>query len=185
MHFRLAALALSFLLPATSAQAEIRKLMEFGDPGDAHCHLRADAHAAQGAGSKTRSRVRQNGVQMMVPRGSIFGNAPALMYVKISYRRKNQSIEEFVSNSQKRWREWCATPRSRRSPMSSAPTDNPRISPTATRTQASAAAFRGGVVRHRLRQGRQRFLRHGRGDRQDKKAIDQAMTTYNAFLKAH
>jgi len=103
MHFRLAALALSFLLPATSAQAEIRKLMIL-NPGMLSATYELVLTPPKGW-TEDQVASEQNGVQILVPRGRTFGNAPALMYVKISSRRNNQSTEEFVSNSQKRWRE--------------------------------------------------------------------------------
>ena len=57
------------------------------------------------AGWRKRSQQGKRRAEL-VPRGKDFHSAPALMYVKVSYRRdKEQTVEQFVDNSQKRWRE--------------------------------------------------------------------------------
>ncbi len=46
-----------------------------------------------------------NKVQMMVPQGTTFNTAPALIYVQVFYHRdKQQSLAEFARVSNERWR---------------------------------------------------------------------------------
>src|SRR5687767_13701493 len=104
MHFRLAAFALTLLFTATSAQAEIRKLLGSGY-GMLTCRFEMVLTATKGW-VQEKEASKANGVQMLVLRGKDFHSSPALMYVKISYLRdKEQTVEQFVENSQKRWRE--------------------------------------------------------------------------------
>lgn len=46
-----------------------------------------------------------NKVQMMVPKGTTFNTAPALIYVQVfSHRDKNQTLADFARVSNERWR---------------------------------------------------------------------------------
>ena len=139
MLCRLAVLVLTVLFSATSAQAEIRKLMGIGD-GKLTPRFELILTPPKGW-VEEKEASKANGVQMLVPRGKDFHSAPALMYVKVSYRRdKEQTVEQFIDNSQKRWRESVPTPRSKSSPTSSAPADAPPISPIATRTRVGRSS---------------------------------------------
>ena len=46
-----------------------------------------------------------NKIQMMVPKGTDFGSAPALIYVQVFYHRdKSQTLADFARVSNERWR---------------------------------------------------------------------------------
>ena len=46
-----------------------------------------------------------NKIQMMVPNGTDFGSAPALIYVQVFYHRdKSQTLADFARVSNERWR---------------------------------------------------------------------------------
>ena len=93
MLCRLAVLVLTVLFSATSAQAEIRKLMGIGD-GKLTPRFELILTPPKGW-VEEKEASKANGVQMLVPRGKDFHSAPALMYVKVSYRRdKEQTVEQ-------------------------------------------------------------------------------------------
>lgn len=46
----------------------------------------------------------KNNVQMIIPKGKTFGNAEALIYVKVSLKDKGQALPDFIKVSQERWR---------------------------------------------------------------------------------
>ena len=49
--------------------------------------------------------TKKNNVQIMVPKGKNFANAPALIYVQVFYHRdKQQSLPDFAEVSNGRWR---------------------------------------------------------------------------------
>ena len=49
--------------------------------------------------------TKKNKVQIMVPKGKNYANAPALIYVQVFYHRdKQQSLENFAEVSNGRWR---------------------------------------------------------------------------------
>lgn len=52
-----------------------------------------------------KAASEKNKVQMIVPKGTTFGDAPALIYVKVSLRRKDEPIDKFIEMSHVRWKE--------------------------------------------------------------------------------
>jgi hypothetical protein len=47
---------------------------------------------------------KQNRIQMLLPKGKNFGNAEALIYVRVSTLDKGRPLAEFIKVSQERWR---------------------------------------------------------------------------------
>ena len=150
MLCRLAVLVLTVLFSATS-QAEIRKLMGIGD-GKLTPRFELILTPPKGW-VEEKEASKANGVQMLVPRGKDFHSAPALMYVKVSYRRdKEQTVEQFIDNSQKRWRESVPDTKIEKLADVERAGGRTRLSLLSLREPGSAAAaLRGGFVRHRLR----------------------------------
>jgi hypothetical protein len=104
MHRRAAALLVALVIATPSAQAEIRKLMTSSD-GRLTPSFELILTPPNGW-IEDEEASRANGVQMLVPKGRTFHNAPAVIYVKVSHRRdKEQTVQQFVDNSQRRWRE--------------------------------------------------------------------------------
>ena len=108
------------------------------------------------------------------------------MYVKVSSRRNKQSVEEFVSNSQKRWRE--AVPDTKIEKIADVERANGQPAyvsyryenPSRPQQRFEAVSF--GIDSDK--DGNDFFVMVAVTGK-DKKAVDQAMATYNAFLKAH
>ena len=185
MKVRLAAIALTLLLSPTSTQAEIRKLMRLGDGRLTPSFELILTPPKNWVEEKEASKA--NGVQMMVPRGRDYHSAPALMYVKVSYRRdKEQTIERFVSNSQKRWREQVPDSRIEKLADIERASGRPAYltyryeNPSRPQQRFEAVSF--GIDSDK--DGNDFFVMVAVTGK-DKKAIDQAITAYNAFLKAH
>ncbi len=175
---------LAFTLAAGAAQAEVRKLMKIG-PGTLIPHFELVLTPPKDW-VEEKEASKETGVQILVPRGRHFGNAPALMYVKISHRQDKQSLEDFVGNSQKRWREQVSDTKidkltdvqraSRQPAFASYRYENP------SRPQQRFEAVSFGIDKDH--DGNEFFVMVALTGR-DKKAIDQGMTPYNAFLKTH
>lgn len=185
MLCRLAVLVLTVLFSATSAQAEIRKLMGIGD-GKLTPRFELILTPPKGW-VEEKEASKANGVQMLVPRGKDFHSAPALMYVKVSYRRdKEQTVEQFIDNSQKRWRE--SVPDTKIEKLADVERAGGRPAylsyryenPGRPQQRFEAVSF--GIDSDK--DGNDFFLMVAVTGK-DKKAIDQAMAAYNAFLRAH
>jgi len=90
------------------AAAEVQKFMNIcgkAEQGVRLCPSFALALTPPDGWVEDKTASRQNGVQMMVPKGKTFGDAEALIYVKVSYRQdKGQPLADFVRVSQDRWR---------------------------------------------------------------------------------
>jgi hypothetical protein len=187
-RFAAAALALLFsaaLFSTTSARAEIRKLMNVTDGKLIPKFEMILTPPKDWVEEKEASKA--NGVQMMVPRGKDYHSAPALMYVKVSYRRdKEQTVEQFVENSQKRWRENVSDTKIDKLADVERTDGRPAYlsyryeNPSRPQQRFEAVSF----ALDSDKDGNDFFVMvalTGKG----KKEIDQAMTAYNAFLKEH
>jgi hypothetical protein len=180
----LAACSVLVLLAASSAYAEVRKLMKIGD-GQLTPSFELVLAPPRGW-IEEKEASRDNGVQIMVPRGRHFGNAPALMYVQISVRRDKQSLEDFVGNSQKRWREQVHDTKIEKLADVARANSQPAFvsyryeNPSRPQQRFEAVSF--GLDKDN--DGNEFFVMVALTG-QDKKAIDLGMAPYNAFLKAH
>lgn len=176
--------ALAFTLAVSSARAEVRKLMKLG-PGTLIPHFEL-ALTPPKDWIEEKEASQENGVQILVPRGRHFGSAPALIYVKISHRPDKQSLEDFVGNSQKRWREQVTDTKIDKLADVQRTSGQPAFAsyryenPSRPQQRFEAVSF--GIDKDN--DGNEFFVLVALTGR-DKKAIAQGMTPYNAFLKAH
>ena len=186
MNGRLAVLgiALAFTLSVASAPAEIRKLMQFGDGKLTPSFELVLTPPKDWVEDKAASR--DNGVQVMVPRGKTFGNAPAVMYVKVSSRPDSQSVEDFVRVSQERWRGSVRDTKIERIADVGRANGQPTFvsyryeNPSRPQQRFEAVSF----AIDKDNDGNSFFVMVALTGR-EKKAIDRAMAPYNAFLKQH
>jgi hypothetical protein len=101
-HFRPIALALGTVLVAAPAQAEVRKFMNTCD--GKLCPYYELALTPPDGWTLDRDASKKNKVQIMVPKGKNYANAPALIYVQVFYHRdKQQTLENFAEVSNGRW----------------------------------------------------------------------------------
>jgi hypothetical protein len=187
MNARLAAFgfASAFMVSALPAQAEVLKFMRMC-PGQKLCPFYELVIKPPRDWIEDKEASKQNGVQIMLPRGRTFGNAPALMYVKISSRQGDQSAEDFVRVSQERWRK--SVPDTKIEKIADVARANGQSAflsyryenPSMPQQRFEAVSF--GLDKDK--DGNDFFVMVTITGR-DKKAIDQAMARYNEFLKTH
>jgi len=102
-HFRLIWLALAAVLSAGGAQAEVQKFIRSCD-GKLCPYYRIVLTPPDGW-IIDEAATKKNDVQIIVPKGKTFGNAPALIYVQVFYHRdKRQTLAKFAEVSNDRWR---------------------------------------------------------------------------------
>ena len=102
-HFRLIWLALAAVLSAGGAQAEVQKFIRSCD--GKLCPYYRIALTPPDGWVIDEGATKKNDVQIIVPKGKTFGNAPALIYVQVFYHRdKQQSLANFAETSNERWR---------------------------------------------------------------------------------
>jgi hypothetical protein len=87
----------------TTAGAEVEKFMQLGD-GKLHPYFRLKFTPPKGW-AQDADATRENGVAMFVPVGMNFGNAPALMYIRVSYNSDKRSMEKFIEVAHERWKQ--------------------------------------------------------------------------------
>ena len=103
-HLRRIAVALGAVLFAASAQAEVQKFMNTCD--GKLCPYYQLVLTPPDGWVIDQIATNKNKVQIMVPKGKTYGNAPALIYVQVFYHRdKQQTLENFAEVSNGRWRE--------------------------------------------------------------------------------
>lgn len=104
---RLSAIATVFactlLLSAGTARSEVQKFII--KCGDKLCpHYQIALTPPRGWALDARA-TWHNKIQMIVPQGTTFNTAPALIYVQVFlHRNKNQSLADFARISNERWR---------------------------------------------------------------------------------
>ena len=94
------ALLLSFALPAS---AEVEKFMTI-DNGQMQPHFRLKFTPPKGW-AEDKTATEENGLPIYVPEGKNFGNAPALMYIRVSYNSDKRTMAKFIEVAHERWRE--------------------------------------------------------------------------------
>jgi len=133
-----------------------------------------------------KAASKEHRIQVLVPRGKTFGNADALIYVKVSVKQKEQSLAEFVQVSQQRWKESVPDTKISKLP------------------DVAREAGRGAFLSYRYEnpsRPQQRFEVVSFGADKDKDgndfvvmvaltgakkpAVDAALALYQAFLRAH
>lgn len=104
----LLAAVLAAVASSAPARAEVRKFVNIcgrNEQGVRLCPSFALMLTPPEGWVEDAAASKQNGVQMLVPRGQTFGSAETAIYVKVSYRAdKNQPLSDFVRTSQERWR---------------------------------------------------------------------------------
>jgi hypothetical protein len=103
----MAGVAFALSLAIQPVQAEIQKFMHVcsrGDQGVKLCPSFALALKAPQGWTEDKAASKQQGVQVLVPSGTTFGNAETLIYVKVSPQQEKQPLVDFIRVSQERWR---------------------------------------------------------------------------------
>ena len=102
-YFHPIVLTLAAALAAPSAQAEVQKFMNTCD--GKLCPYYQIVLTPPDGWVVDEEATRNNKVQVMVPKGKTFGNAPALIYVQVFYHRdKQQTLANFAETSNAHWR---------------------------------------------------------------------------------
>ena len=101
-RFRLIAVALGAAFFAAPAQAEVQKFMNTCD--GKLCPYYQLVLTPPDGWAVDQDATKKNKVQIMVPKGKTYANAPALIYVQVFYHRdKQQTLENFAEVSNGRW----------------------------------------------------------------------------------
>jgi len=99
-------LALSLVLLAAlgcSAGAEVEKFIRFGDD-QLNPYFRLKFAPPKGW-VQDADATREHGLPIYVPVGMNFGNAPALMYIRVSYNSDKRSMDKFIEVAHERWKQ--------------------------------------------------------------------------------
>jgi hypothetical protein len=100
-HIRLLGVALATVV-AGAAQAEVQKFMNTCD--GKLCPSYQLVLTPPDGWVLDQEATKKNKVQIMVPKGKTYANAPALIYVQVFYHRdKQQTLENFAEVSNGRW----------------------------------------------------------------------------------
>ena len=91
-----------FVALGATANAEVEKFMQLGD-GQLRPYFRLKFTPPQGWVQDAKAS-QENGVPIYVPKGKTFGDAPALMYIRVSYNADKRSMEKFIEVAHERWK---------------------------------------------------------------------------------
>jgi hypothetical protein len=102
-HLRTICLVFAVLLFAGAARAEVQKfIVKCGDKLCPYFHIALTPPHGWVLDARA---TWHNKVQMMVPKGTDFASAPALIYVQVfPHRDKSQTLADFARASDERWR---------------------------------------------------------------------------------
>jgi hypothetical protein len=106
MTFRargLAATAILFVAFAGPAAAEIEKFMSPCGPGKLCASFRASITVPDGW-VEDKEASRELGVQMLLPKGKGFDEAPAKIYAMVHYNREKKAVSTFLPAQLQQWR---------------------------------------------------------------------------------
>jgi hypothetical protein len=96
-------LAILFLAAfGANAHAEVEKFMQLGD-GQLRPYFRLKFTPPQGWVQDAKA-TQENGLPIYVPKGMNFADAPALMYIKVSYNSDKRSMDKFIEVAHERWK---------------------------------------------------------------------------------
>ncbi|MGH6777824.1 MAG: hypothetical protein ACRECL_07425 [Bradyrhizobium sp.] len=101
-HLRLPVAVLTAALAAAPAHAEVKKFMNRCNAGLC-AYYRLVLTPPDGWVVDKQATEKRN-VQIMVPKGTNFANAPLLIYVQVFYHDKKQTLADFASVSNGRWK---------------------------------------------------------------------------------
>ena len=180
-----ASVIVGLLLASTSPRAEVLKLVRMCS-GQQLCPYYELVLKPPEKWFMDKEASKQNGVQMMLPQGKNFGNADAVMYVKVSLREKGQDLADFIRVSQERWKQAVSDAKISKIADVERANGMPAFisyryeNPSRPQQRFEAVSF----AHDKDKDGNEFVLMVALTGMQ-KKAIDQAMTPYNAFLKTH
>lgn len=98
---KLAGLFLGIILLASPAAAEVEKFVQFGN-GQLQPFYRLKFTPPDGWVQDAEA-TKQNQLPIYVPKGKNFGNAPALMYIRVSYNSDKRTMDKFIEVAHERW----------------------------------------------------------------------------------
>jgi hypothetical protein len=102
MKFRFLLSMIFLAALSVSASAEVEKFMQLGD-GELRPYFRLKFTPPQGWMQDAKA-TQENGLPIYVPKGTTFGDAPALMYIRVSYNSDKRSMEKFIEVAHERWK---------------------------------------------------------------------------------
>jgi hypothetical protein len=177
--------AFALMLQPETARAEVKKFMQMCD-GQRLCPYYRLVLTPPENWIVEETATKQYNMQMLVPRGRNFGNAPAVIYVKISVRDKDQSLQEFVRVSQERWRRSVPDTKIDKQPEIERANGQPAyLSFRYENPSLAQQAFEAVSFAHDKDSDGNEFTLMVVVTGNKKDAIDRAMASYQAFLKAH
>jgi hypothetical protein len=179
------ALALGLIACAAPAQAEVQKFMTVC--GGKLCPYFRIALKPPHGWVLDADATRKNGVQIIVPAGTNFGDAPALIYVQVFYRRdKKQSLADFARVSNERWRAHVQDAKITELPAVKRANGKPGFLRFAFKNPSKAQqAYELGAFGIDSDKDGNEFVLDVVMTGSDKTALDHAEKDYIAFLKAH
>ena len=92
----------AILFVASSASAEIEKFMNMCD-GKMCASFRASITVPEGW-VEDKEASRELGVQMLLPKGKGFDEAPAKIYAMVHYNREKKAVSTFLPAQLQEWR---------------------------------------------------------------------------------
>lgn len=176
--------ALSVMTLGAKAHAEVQKFMNISG-GKMQPFFRLIATPPKGWIVEDEAS-KKYGMQVLVPKGKTFGDAPALIYVKVSFKQKDVDQVQFIKNSQDRWLE--EVPDSKITKM-----------PDVARANGKAAFLPYQYVNPSVPKQPFEYVAFGEDSDKDgntfnlmvtitggdRKVIEKASGAYNEFLRAH
>jgi hypothetical protein len=176
--------ALSVMTLGTSAHAEVQKFMNISG-GKMQPYFRLITTPPEGWVVEEQA-TKKYGVQMLVPKGKTFGDAPALIYVKVSYRQKDTDQAKFIKDSNDYW-------------LGKVPDAKITKMPDVTRANGKPAFQLYQYVNPSVPKQPFEYLAFGEDSDKDgntfnlmitvtggnQKVIENALPAYNEFLRAH
>jgi hypothetical protein len=85
-----------------NARAEVEKFMQIDD-GQLRPYFHLKFTPPEGWMQDAKAS-QENGVPIYLPKGKNFGNAPAVMYIRVSYNSDKRSMEKFIEVAHERWK---------------------------------------------------------------------------------
>jgi hypothetical protein len=102
MKFRFLLSMIFLVALGANANAEVEKFMQMGD-GELRPYFRLKFTPPQGWVQDAKA-TQENGMPIYLPKGKTLGDAPALMYIRVSYNADKRSMEKFIEVAHERWK---------------------------------------------------------------------------------
>ncbi|MGE3149071.1 MAG: hypothetical protein AB7K04_08395 [Pseudorhodoplanes sp.] len=129
---------------------------------------------------------KQNRIQVIVPNGKTFGNAAALIYLKVSMKNKNQPLSDFIRVSQERWKQSVPDTKISRLPDITRENGKPAFEPyryeNPSKPQQAAEIVSFGIDADT--DGNEFFVMAVMSSRSQKE-LDRASDAYRTLLRTH